>query len=83
MGLWEHGIDRLVLDPTLHRHWLLLLQLEDQENPNCNSYMAYTTSYADTGLLGVYFTADKNANLKLLVDAIQKEWGRLSRRHNR
>ena len=33
MGLWEHGIDRLVLDPTLHRHWLLLLQLEDQEKP--------------------------------------------------
>ena len=49
------------------------------KTPIANSYMAYTTSYADTGLLGVYFTADKNANLKLLVDAIQKEWGRLSR----
>lgn len=49
------------------------------KTPIANSYMAYTTSYADTGLLGVYFTANKNANLKLLVDAIQKEWGRLSR----
>ncbi|RLV94311.1 Mitochondrial-processing peptidase subunit beta [Spathaspora sp. JA1] len=46
--------------------------------PIANSYMAYTTSYADTGLLGVYFTADKDANLKLFVDAVQKEWGRLS-----
>ncbi|KAI5966276.1 MAS1 [Candida pseudojiufengensis] len=46
--------------------------------PIANSYMAYTTSYADTGLLGVYFTADKNSNLKILIDAIQKEWGRLS-----
>lgn len=40
--------------------------------PIANSYMAYTTSYADTGLLGVYFTADSNADLKILVDAIQK-----------
>ncbi|EGW34947.1 mitochondrial processing protease [Spathaspora passalidarum NRRL Y-27907] len=46
--------------------------------PIANSYMAYTTSYADTGLLGVYFTADKDADLKLFVDAVQKEWGRLS-----
>ncbi|KAI5955818.1 MAS1 [Candida jiufengensis] len=46
--------------------------------PIANSYMAYTTSYADTGLLGVYFTAESNANLKILIDAIQKEWGRLS-----
>ena len=49
------------------------------KTPIANSYMAYTTSYADTGLLGVYFTADKNADLKLLVSAIQKEWGRLSK----
>ena len=46
--------------------------------PIANSYMAYTTSYADTGLLGVYFTADKDTNLKLLVDAVQKEWRRLA-----
>ncbi|EMG46865.1 Mitochondrial processing peptidase beta subunit [Candida maltosa Xu316] len=49
------------------------------KTPIANSYTAYVTSYADTGLLGVYFTADKNADLKLLVDAIQKEWGRLSK----
>lgn len=42
-----------------------------------NSYMAYTTSYADTGLMGVYFTADKDANLKQFVDAVMREWARL------
>lgn len=47
------------------------------QEPIANSYMAYTTSYADTGLMGVYFTADKDANLKLFVDATQKEWARL------
>ncbi|KAK6456291.1 mitochondrial processing protease [Scheffersomyces xylosifermentans] len=45
--------------------------------PIANSYMAYTTSYADTGLMGVYFTADKDADLKLFVDAVMKEWARL------
>ncbi|KAI5962009.1 MAS1 [Candida theae] len=51
------------------------------KTPIANSYMAYTTSYADTGLLGVYFTADSTANLKVLVEAIQKEWGRLCLGH--
>ncbi|CAK9438646.1 uncharacterized protein LODBEIA_P28700 [Lodderomyces beijingensis] len=46
--------------------------------PIANSFMAYTTSYADTGLLGVYFTAEKGHDLSLLVNAIQKEWGRLA-----
>lgn len=44
--------------------------------PIANSYMSYTTSYADTGLMGVYFTADKDANLKLFIDAVLKEWNR-------
>ncbi|CAI5757551.1 unnamed protein product [Candida verbasci] len=48
------------------------------KTPIANSYMAYTTSYADTGLLGVYFTAESNSNLKMMIDGIQKEWGRLS-----
>lgn len=47
------------------------------QGPIANSYMAYTTSYADTGLMGVYFTADRDANLKLFVDAVLKEWARL------
>lgn len=47
------------------------------QTPVANSYMAYTTSYADTGLMGVYFTADRDADLKLFVDAVMKEWARL------
>ncbi|CAN3476455.1 mitochondrial-processing peptidase subunit beta [Diutina catenulata] len=46
-------------------------------SPIANSYMAYTTSYADTGLQGVYFTADKSSNLALLTEAVIKEWKRL------
>lgn len=45
--------------------------------PVANSYMAYTTSYADTGLMGVYFTTDKDSNLKVLTDAVIKEFTRL------
>lgn len=45
--------------------------------PLANSYMAYTTSYADTGLMGVYFTADSNTDMSLFVNAVMKEWARL------
>lgn len=45
--------------------------------PIANSYMAYTTSYADTGLMGVYFTADSDTDMSLFVNAVQKEWARL------
>lgn len=47
------------------------------QTPIANSYMAYTTSYADTGLMGVYFTADKDADLRLFINAVLKEWARL------
>lgn len=47
--------------------------------PIANLYMAYTTSYADTGLMGVYFTADSNTDMSLFVDAVLKEWARLKR----
>lgn len=45
--------------------------------PIANSYMAYTTSYADTGLMGVYFTADSNTDMSLFVNAVLHEWARL------
>lgn len=46
-------------------------------SPIVNSYMAYTTSYADTGLMGVYFTADSNSDMSHFVNATMKEWARL------
>lgn len=45
--------------------------------PLANSYMAYTTSYADTGLMGVYFTADSTTDMSLFVNAVLGEWARL------
>lgn len=45
--------------------------------PIANSYMAYTTSYADTGLMGVYFTAESNTDMSLFVKAVTGEWARL------
>lgn len=45
--------------------------------PVVNSFMAYTTSYADTGLMGVYFTADSSADMSIFVNAALKEWARL------
>lgn len=40
--------------------------------------MAYTTSYADTGLMGVFFVTDSNgSDLKLFTDAVLREYARL------
>lgn len=47
--------------------------------PLANSYMSFSTSYSDTGLWGVYLTADKSANLQLVLSEIVKEWNRLKR----
>lgn len=45
--------------------------------PMVNAFMAYTTSYADTGLMGVYFTADSNTDMSLFTNAVLNEWARL------
>ncbi|AEY98680.1 FAGL138Cp [Eremothecium gossypii FDAG1] len=43
-----------------------------------NSYMSFSTSYADSGLWGMYLVTDsKEHNLKLIIDQILKEWSRL------
>ena len=43
-----------------------------------NSYMSFSTSYADTGLWGMYIVADsKEHNTKLIIDEIMKEWRRI------
>ncbi|CEP21715.1 MAS1 [Cyberlindnera jadinii] len=51
----------------------------DGNEPMANSYMSFSTSYSDTGLWGVYLTADKHTNLKYVIDEIVKEWNRLKR----
>ncbi|CCF59612.1 hypothetical protein KAFR_0H02030 [Kazachstania africana CBS 2517] len=43
-----------------------------------NSYMSFSTSYADTGLWGTYIVLDSNEhNPRLIIDEILKEWGRI------
>jgi len=43
------------------------------QNKLCNSYMAFNTNYHDTGLFGVYATADKDAPIDDLSWAIMQE----------
>ncbi|AOA63307.1 Mitochondrial-processing peptidase subunit beta [Komagataella phaffii CBS 7435] len=52
-----------------------------QGQPLANSYMSFSTSYSDIGLWGMYLTADKDADLKPLVDEVLKEWTRLKNGH--
>lgn len=43
-----------------------------------NSYMSFSTSYADTGLWGMYLVTDSaEHNTKLIIDQVLKEWNRI------
>lgn len=43
-----------------------------------NSYMSFSTSYADTGLWGMYIVTDsKQHNPKLIIDEVLREWNRI------
>ncbi|QEU61054.1 Mas1 [Kluyveromyces lactis] len=43
-----------------------------------NSYMSFSTSYADSGLWGMYIVADSQQHdIKLIIDEILKEWKRI------
>ncbi|QPG74786.1 Mitochondrial-processing peptidase subunit beta [Brettanomyces nanus] len=49
----------------------------NQDEPLCNSFMSFSTSYSDSGLWGVYLVIDKNTNCKPVIDQVLKEWKRL------
>ncbi|SCU81844.1 LADA_0C01398g1_1 [Lachancea dasiensis] len=43
-----------------------------------NSYMSFSTSYADSGLWGMYIVTDsKEHNIKLIIDEVLKDWKRI------
>lgn len=43
-----------------------------------NSYMSFSTSYADSGLWGMYIVADSSEHdIKMIIDEIVKEWRRI------
>ncbi|KAI8803572.1 Metalloenzyme, LuxS/M16 peptidase-like protein [Cladochytrium replicatum] len=44
----------------------------------CNSFMAFNTSYSDTGLFGIYAVTQNFMALDDLVHNIQREWHRLA-----
>lgn len=43
-----------------------------------NSFMAFNTSYTDTGLFGIYVETEASVYLDDMVHHIQREWHRLS-----
>ncbi|KAH7588260.1 Insulinase family, zinc-binding region signature [Nakaseomyces glabratus] len=43
-----------------------------------NSYMSFSTSYADSGLWGMYIVTDSNEhNVQAIIDEVLKEWRRI------
>ncbi|QOU19732.1 Mitochondrial-processing peptidase subunit beta [Brettanomyces bruxellensis] len=53
----------------------------NKDEPLCNSYLSFSTSYSDSGLWGVYLVVDKATSCKPVVDEIIKEWKRLCTGH--
>lgn len=53
--------------------------MNEGKEPLANSYMSFSTSYSDTGLWGIYITAENDMNLKNVIDEVVKEWNRLQR----
>ncbi|SCV04684.1 LAMI_0H18250g1_1 [Lachancea mirantina] len=46
------------------------------------SYMSFSTSYADSGLWGMYIVTDsKEHDIKLIIDEVLKEWKRIKDGH--
>lgn len=48
------------------------------DNHLASSFMSFSTSYADTGLWGIYLVSDKEDTLDDLVHFTLKQWNRLS-----
>ena len=47
-------------------------------SPLANSYMSFSTSYADTGLWGMYIVMDKTADVNKMLAAVAREWRRVA-----
>ncbi|EDO16869.1 hypothetical protein Kpol_1024p23, partial [Vanderwaltozyma polyspora DSM 70294] len=52
--------------------------MANNSQPLANSYMSFSTSYADSGLWGMYIVTDsKEHNPKLIIDQVLNEWKRI------
>jgi processing peptidase subunit beta len=45
--------------------------------PLANSYMSFATSYSDTGIWGMYITAESYTDMSEVIAEVGKEWNRL------
>ncbi|VEU22403.1 DEKNAAC103324 [Brettanomyces naardenensis] len=74
VGNWDRATNS---SPTPLAKAVTLGVRGNQDEPLCNSFMSFSTSYSDSGLWGVYLVVDKNTNCKPVIDEILKEWRRL------
>lgn len=72
IGSWDRSIGIGSDSPSP-----LAVFAQGRGQPVANLYMAYTTLYADSGLMGVYFTADSDTDMLRFVNAVLAEWARL------
>lgn len=74
IGSWDRSLGTGSNSPSK-----LALEVSNAgQEPLANSYMSFSTSYADTGLWGIYLTSESNTNLKPVINAILDEWKRLT-----
>lgn len=69
VGQWDRGTN-VISCP-------LAQAVSNNDNYLCNSFMSFSTSYADTGLWGVYLVVDAKSSVAPAVDAVVGEWLRL------
>lgn len=72
VGNWDRGLGTGTNSPSP------LAVAASAGHTLANSYMSFSTSYADTGLWGMYIVTDsKEHDAKLIIDEIIKEWRRI------
>lgn len=78
VGNWDRATNATTTTPLSKQ--VMKGNKEEKNQPLCNSFMSFSTSYSDIGLWGMYLVIDKNSNYKKeMIDAIIKEWNRLQK----
>lgn len=76
VGNWDRATNAAATTPLSKA---VMEPVYKQQQPLCNSFMSFSTSYSDIGLWGMYLVIDKNGDKKKVVDAVVQEWNRLQR----
>ncbi|CCC69287.1 hypothetical protein NCAS_0C02970 [Naumovozyma castellii] len=72
IGNWDRGMGAGTNSPSP------LAVAASNNGTLANSYMSFSTSYADTGLWGMYIvTASNEHNVKQIIDEVIREWRRI------